>query len=145
VTDLVVDTSVVVKWFHGSGESEIEPARSLLAAHAEGAVVVGLTDLVPYELGNILVRSLGWSAQAVADQLDDLLVICGPPVPPSPVQRRDAAALAVQHGLTYYDASFAAAARSSGVPLVTADRALLGAGLGISATQAVEGMLGRPR
>lgn len=142
MTNLVVDTSVVLKWFHSSGESEVEPARSLLAAHTEGVIAIGLTDLVPYELGNILVRSLRWPAEVVADQLDDLVVICGSPVPLSREEHRAAAALATEYGLTFYDASFAAAARSWGAQLVTADRALLGAGLGVSATEAAGRLLG---
>jgi len=47
---------------------------------------------------------------------------------------RDAAELAVAHRLSFYDASWAAAAQGLGVPLVSADRHLLAARLTDSAT-----------
>lgn len=135
VDAVVVDTSVILKWFHAEGETEVAAARSLLAAHRDELLTAHLLDLALYELGNVLVRSLGWSGAATADQLDDLLVICGAPLAPTPEWRRDGADLAARHGLSFYDASFAAAARALAVPLVTADRRLLTAGLGESPTR----------
>lgn len=135
---VLVDTSVLVKWFHAGGESEVTAARAVLAAHRAELLAARILDLTVYELGNILVRSVRWSAEDAADQLDDLLVICGPPVVLAPPSRRDAAELAVLHGLTFYDAGFAAAARACRSPLITADRQLLDAGLGESATRFVE-------
>jgi predicted nucleic acid-binding protein len=45
---------------------------------------------------------------------------------------RDAAVLAETHALSFYDASWAAAAAALDVPLVSADRRLLAAGLAVS-------------
>jgi len=73
----------------------------------------------------------------VADQLDDLLVIFGPPLLSSPEWLRDAADLASSRRLTFYDAAWAAAARGLGVPLVSADGQLLAAGLAETATATV--------
>jgi hypothetical protein len=42
----------------------------------------------------------------VADQLDDLLAIVGPPLTISPDWLRQAALLAYQHDLAFYDASW---------------------------------------
>jgi hypothetical protein len=33
VTRLLIDTSVLIKWFHSDGESELEQARALRSAH----------------------------------------------------------------------------------------------------------------
>lgn len=48
---------------------------------------------------------------------------------------RAAASLAHQHALTFYDASWAAAAEELGIALISADRQLLAAGLAESPTE----------
>jgi len=129
MTAVLVDTSVVLKWFHEEGESDLAEARALLAAHRAERITAYLLDLSLYEVGNVLVRSLRWPAAEVADQLDDLVLICGPPLVPDLSWLREAAGLAAEHGLTFYDASFAAAASRTGARLVSADKRLLAAGL----------------
>lgn len=131
VTDVVCDTSVVLKWFHHEGEQEVAEARTLLAAHQSGLLTAWILDLTLYELGNVLLRSLGWLAADVAAQLDDLSAICSA-LTPSATELRLTVHLAAEHTLTFYDAAYAAAARSRGAELATADRVLLEAGLGAS-------------
>lgn len=133
---LLIDTSVVLKWFHAEGESEVDASRHLLAAHRAGTERLLLLDLVAYELGNVLLRRLRVPATVVSDHLDLVRRLCGPFVHPAPSWHVDAAALGDSHGLTFYDASWAAAARALDCPLVSADRELLAAGLAISATEA---------
>ncbi|MCV2490652.1 type II toxin-antitoxin system VapC family toxin [Geodermatophilus sp. YIM 151500] len=133
---LLVDTSVALKWVHEEGESEVEPARRLLTAHRAGTARVLLLDLAVYEFGNVLLRALRQPAAVVTQQLDLLRRLCGPLVHPAPSWHAEAAALAEQHALTFYDASWAAAARALGCPLVSADRALLGSGLAVTPTDA---------
>ncbi len=134
MTSVLVDTSVLLKWFHSSGEAELGAARALRDAHVASRVDVHVLDLALYEVGNVLVRSLRWPADEVAGQLEDLLTILGTPLVMSPTWLRDAADLAVEHSLTFYDAAWAAAARGLGVALVSADGQLLAAGLAESAT-----------
>jgi predicted nucleic acid-binding protein len=129
VTPVLIDTSVALKWFHEEGEAEVAPARAVLAAHQSERITAYLLDLSLYELGNVLVRSLRWSATDTADQLDDLIAICGDPLVPDLSWHRDAASLAALHGLSYYDASFAAAAAAIGASLVSADKELTASGL----------------
>jgi predicted nucleic acid-binding protein len=86
-------------------------------------------DLALYEIGNVLLRALGWSASDVADQLDDLIVICGPPLAMASEWLRQAAVVGATHRLTFYDAAWAATAEALGVTLVSADARLLTAGL----------------
>ena len=130
MTDVVCDTSIVLKWFHEKGEPELEEARTVLDAHREGRLTAWILELTFYELGNVLLRSLGWNAHDVADQLDDLRAIC-PVLTPSPDVLRRAAELAEEHALTYYDAIYAAMADLHGAILTTADEALLASGLGV--------------
>jgi predicted nucleic acid-binding protein len=129
VTRLLVDTSVLIKWFHGPGESELAEARAIRDAHVRGDLDAHVLDLAVYEIGNVLVRALRWAAGDVADQLDDMLAITGPPLVMTQGWLRDAAALAEEHTLSFYDASWAATAAALAIPLVSADRRLLVAGL----------------
>lgn len=141
MTDGLVDTSVVIKWFHSTGESEVEQARALLEAHVTGAATMHILDLAVYEVGNVLVRSLGWGATPAAEQLHDLTTICGDPLAFSPLWYADAADLAVRHRLSFYDACWAAAARGLDVPLISADHRLLAAGLAERASAAAARLL----
>lgn len=134
MTRLLIDTSVLIKWFHREGESELGEARALRTAHLTGELDAHIVDLAIYEVGNVLVRSLRWSARDVADQLDDLLAVCGSPLVLTPQWLRDAASIATEHTLSFYDAAWAAAARGLAIPLISADTRLLDAGLAESPT-----------
>jgi len=129
LTRLLLDTSVLIKWFHSAGESELTEARVLRAAHLAGDLEAHILDLALYEVGNVLVRALNWPAVEVADQLDDLLLICGGPLVLTAEWLRVAAGLASELRLSFYDAAWAAAARGLACPLVSADHQLVAAGL----------------
>lgn len=129
MTTLLVDTSVLVKWFHSEGESGLAAARSLRHATQVGEIQARVIDLALYEMGNVLLRGLGWSASDVADQLHDLVIICGAPLAMAAEWLGLAAELGERHRLTFYEAAWAAAAAALGIPLVSADTQLLAAEL----------------
>lgn len=135
---LLIDTSVLIKWFHSEGESEVGPARAIRSAHVNRDLDAHILDLAVYETGNVLLRALGWPGELVAEQLTDMLELVGAPLVMAADWLSRAASLADAHGLTFYDASWAAAAAELGIPLVSADRLLLGAGLAESATDICE-------
>lgn len=135
---LLIDTSVLIKWFHDAGESEVAEARAIRDAHVGSALDAHVLDLAVYEVGNVLTRTLKWTAADVGDQLDDLLEIVGPPLVMSPACMREAAFLAERHGLSFYDAGWAATAAALRIPLVSADRRLLAAGLAETASAVVK-------
>ncbi len=58
MTGLLVDTSVLIKWFHSDGESELAEARAIRDAHVRGVVDAYVLDLALYEVGNVLTRAL---------------------------------------------------------------------------------------
>jgi predicted nucleic acid-binding protein len=124
----------LIKWFHEAGESEVAAARAIRDAHVRGDLDAHILDLAIYEMGNVLVRALGWRAGQVADQLDDLRAIVGSPLVMAPEWLGDAARLAERHGLSFYDAAWAGSAARLRIPLVSADRRLLVAGLAESAS-----------
>ncbi len=129
LTTLLVDTSVLIKWFHSEGESQVTEARALREAARRGEVETRVIDLALYEMGNVLLRSLSWSGSDVADQLDDLVLICGSPLAVTADWFRQAAIVASANDLTFYDACWAASAQALGVSLVSSDDQLLDAGL----------------
>lgn len=135
MTRLLIDTSVLIKWFHTDGESELDQARRLRSAHLTGELDAHMLDLATYEIGNVLSRALRWTATDVADQLDDLHAILGPPLVMPPAWLRRAATLAHLHMMSFYDASWAATAAELGIPLISADRRLLDVGLAESPTE----------
>ena len=137
MTHLLIDSSVIMKWFHSEGEGELSESRTLRRAHVSGDVDAHMLDLATYEVGNVLVRTLRWEPGEVADQLDDLHAILGPPLVMTADWLRHAATLAHKHGLSFYDASWAATANKLKMPLVSADRQLLAARLAESPSDTV--------
>jgi predicted nucleic acid-binding protein len=135
--DVVSDASIALKWFHAEGEEEVEPARALLTAQQARTVALTVLDLTAYEIGNALLRGPARAtAEQVATVLEALNEIC-PAVRPDTTELRLAADLAVHDDLTLYDAAYAAVARSRKATLVTLDRALLRAGLGVRPSELV--------
>ncbi|HQZ84481.1 MAG TPA: type II toxin-antitoxin system VapC family toxin [Actinomycetota bacterium] len=130
--ELLLDTSVLLNWFHRTGEGEIELAEWHLEAHRQGLVHAHILDLGVYELGNVLVRALGRTAQQASAVLNAALALCGPPLSLPGSSLSEVAQIACDDGLTFYDAAFAVAAREHGCALVSADRKLLSTGHAIT-------------
>jgi predicted nucleic acid-binding protein len=128
--DVVSDASVALKWFHAEGESEVEESRALLDYYARRTIALQVLDLTPYEVGNALLRGrASVSGDRVAAVLEALAEIC-PQVSLSTEELRAMAHLGERHGLTIYDAAYAAVAQVRGAELATMDEALLRSGLG---------------
>ena len=137
-TAVVSDASVVLKWFHETGEEDVDSARALLEAYADDRIALVVLDLTTYEVGNALLRgAANATPENVATVLEALGDLC-PHVSLEPAERRLAADLAKEHGLTFYDAAYAAAARSRTGLLATFDRQLLSAGLGLRPSAVLE-------
>ena len=122
---IVVDTSVLIKWFKTRGEDLLEEAQQLLKEIERHRVEVHVPALLLYEVGNILLLKtrLGSAAldKAIA-RLEELPFLVAPPA--TPLLRR-AVRLGREFGLTFYDASFLALAVELHCPCVTADRQFL--------------------
>lgn len=126
---LVVDSSVAVKWFLSEGEPHIERAWALLESHLAERVCLAAPDHLRLEVLNAL-RHRGLNADRIrraAGALDGFCLAW---------HRLDAqlvaaaADIAARHGLTLYDAAFAALAIRLDAELVTADRRLTRSGAG---------------
>lgn len=123
----LVDASVAVKWFLPVAR---EP-QGELAREAIGRLSMRTTALAVNEVGNVLVRHSGWPAEGISIALDLLLEICGEPIALRPEDHRPTAELAFEHGLTFYDASYATIARRVDRRLLSADSDLLDPGLAV--------------
>ncbi len=136
--DLLLDTSVLLKWFHREGEDDIEEAEWHLHAHREAVIQAHVLDLGLYELGNVMVRALNRTTMQTRAVLEATLALCGPPLTLSDSSFTTAAQIAVEDALTFYDAAFAAAAREHECTLISADRRLLATGHAITLTQSMQ-------
>jgi predicted nucleic acid-binding protein len=129
--DVVADADVALKWFHGLGEKDVEPSRALLDHQRRGAVLLHVLDLTFYEVGNALLRGAARATVAQATTvLGALREICVV-VTAGAEDVELAATFAAEHGLTMYDAAYAAVARGRSAQLASFDRELLGAGLAV--------------
>jgi predicted nucleic acid-binding protein len=130
----LVDAGVALKWFM---PRDREPDADLARATI-GQLAMRTTGLAVYEIGNILTRKSGMDADQIASALDVLADICGEPIDLEPSDHRVAAEIALSHGLTFYDASYAAVAQRTKRALLSSDSDLLGPGLAISLAAALE-------
>lgn len=121
---IVVDTSVIVKWFKTHDEELLDQAGWLLRRVDQRALEVHAPALLLYEIGNLLLVGTRLDADGLDDafrRIAALPLILAPPAVPL-LQR--SARLGRACGLTFYDASFVALAEELGCPFVTADRRL---------------------
>jgi predicted nucleic acid-binding protein len=119
---LVVDTSVLIKWFKTRDEDLLKEARALLEEVETRPIETHVPALLLYEVGHILLLKtrLGLAGlDDVIDHLETLPFIVAPPA--TPLLKR-ATRLGRELGLTFYDASFLALAVELDCPYVTADR-----------------------
>jgi predicted nucleic acid-binding protein len=130
---LLVDASVAVKWLLPTAtEPDADAARDLI-----GRVRLATTTLAHYEVASVVGRIHPGRAAAAIESVALVRAVCGEPVDLTPDDVASAARLAEEHGLTFYDASYAAIARRTGWPLVSADRDLLDPALAVTVADAL--------
>jgi predicted nucleic acid-binding protein len=121
---IVVDTSVLIRWFKTRGEEFVKEAERLLEEIDHRHIEVHVPALLLYEVGNILLLKthLGLAGLEVAvERLEALPFVVAPPA--TPLLKR-AHRLGREYSLTFYDASFLALAVELDCPFVTADERL---------------------
>lgn len=125
MVDLVVDSSVFIKWF--LPEPLAAEARAIRAAAQTGALTLRAPDLIYAELGNIVWKKhtqqglAATDAQAVIDAVRALPLI----ITPAAALLEDTYRLAVLHDRTVYDALYLALSVRETCPCVTADERLV--------------------
>ncbi len=124
---LLVDASVAVNWTLPDSTPGAISARELIGEHE-----LVTTTLAVYEIANTIGRIHPGRAAAAIESCALLAAICGEPQSLTHDDVVAAARLAEEHGLTFYDASYAAIAQRHGWTLVSEDIDLVGPGLAIT-------------
>ena len=116
---LVLDTSVVVKWFYK--EEGREKALEYLTLFKEGKVDIFFPELIKYELGNVLVKGKKAKLEDAQKVLKEFLSLPFIYIPHDLLKALRTIEVAKKLDITYYDASFFVAAESVRGKLITAN------------------------
>ena len=115
---LVPDASVILKWvLDADDEQDREAALEILDGWKTGALELLVPPLWLFEVGNIVCLKRPGDAELILTALRGLDLT----EMQSASLVSETVSLAVQHGLTFYDASYLAVARLHQATLVTAD------------------------
>lgn len=117
MTEVVLDASVVLKWFRAAGERHLDPARSLRATFEAGQLVVLAPPLLRLEIVNAAGRRWRWAE----DELVELAVALDGVGFEFEEPELARVASWTARGLTAYDAAYVALAEGRGIPLITDD------------------------
>lgn len=121
MNELVLDASVVLKWFADEGEAGFPEARTVRGRYESGELLVVVPSLMFLEVVNIAGTRWSWGEPelvALAGALDDLGFDVAEP------ELRSVAAWTAC-GLTAYDSAYVALAEARGVGLLTDDQQIL--------------------
>lgn len=119
---IVVDSSVAFKWIDSEREAHVGEARALLDDHLDGSLILAAPSHMLLEVLNAarMRRASESLLMRLTHSLLDLRLEWHDVTGLAP----KAAVLAARHGITLYDAAFAALSVHLGVELITADRRL---------------------
>jgi predicted nucleic acid-binding protein len=130
---LLLDSSVWLAYARAENEPDHDAAGELITRSARGEVELRLLDLTLYELGNVVVCAWRRSPRIARLLVDAALDIAGGlALVPTAAERREAHALAAEHRLSVYDATYAAVASERRLMLVSGDGRLVRAGLAVA-------------
>jgi len=121
---IVVDSSILIKWFKTKDEELPMEAQSLLQEVMNRPIEVHVPALLLYEVRSILLLKTKFKPPAVESALERLEALPFTVAPPATPLLKRAARLGREFDLTFYDASFLALAVELDCPLITADRRL---------------------
>jgi predicted nucleic acid-binding protein len=119
---LVVDASVVAKWF--IPEEDSDKAIRLRNRHIEGSLTLMAPDLIVYEVANALAYHPDVADEDLREDVEALFMIDLDLVFPSTELMASIAEGARRHAISVYDSSYLALAEFTATNLVTADRRL---------------------
>ena len=117
---VVLDTSVVVKWYR-QGEVLADHALAVRDAYLVGQITVSVPSLLAYELANVLRHKRDRSTAHVQEAVQSVLDMRFEWVLPSTAVLLRAVEITRVFDATVYDSVFAALAESASATFVTAD------------------------
>jgi predicted nucleic acid-binding protein len=122
-TVVVLDTSVIIKWFR-QGEVLASQALTLRDAHVEGQVIISVPWLAIYEVANVLRYKGDLATSQVQEAVQSLFEMELEWALPSGTTIRRAVEIARVYETTVYDATFVTLAEMLKANFVTADEQL---------------------
>jgi predicted nucleic acid-binding protein len=123
-TDVVLDTSIIVKWFR-QGEVLANRALLLRDAYLVGQIAISVPTLLAYELTNVLRYKNDLTTEQVQEAVQSLFDMGLAWVAPSDALICRAVEIARTYETTVYDAAFIALAETSKAGFITADEQLV--------------------
>lgn len=118
-SDVVIDSSVVIKWLNDVDEKNIEQANKLLMDTLDGKIVLFMPELAKYEIGNVLLLKKKLSIGDIVIPIHTLYSFPIQFIPESVELAQDTYNIAFKLGITYYDASFISLAKQQNAMLIT--------------------------
>lgn len=119
---IVVDNSVITKWLSSVKENNLEEADLLLTRATEHKLQLYAPEMCKYEAGNTILRG---KALDIPQGIATLTAFYSLPItflPENMTRMATTYALANEHKLTYYDATYLTLAKELGATLITADK-----------------------
>lgn len=126
--EVVLDTSVILKWFGRYDERHAVEARSLRREFETGRLLVFAPFLLQLEIVNVAARRWRWNEAALlglADAVKELGLAFRDP-------ELERVARWASRGLTAYDAAYLAVAEEEAVSLITDDTLILSIAPGVA-------------
>lgn len=124
MTLLVLDTSVLLKWFKEEEYSEV--SVKIKKGFVEGAHEIVVPDLVLYEMANAMRYSEAFDPELTKRSLDSFVDLGVDIVTPTQTLLNSAIDLSNQYEITLYDAIFISLSKLVDARFVTADEKLYG-------------------
>lgn len=137
-TPIVVDSSVVVKWFVHD-EFKTSPALKLLNIFKEGKRDFVIPDLLFYEVGNVFLKKWPHSLEKIEKAFVHLWHLPWFLIPLRQSLLTRTLEMAAHYGITFYDALFVATAEWAEAAFVTADKKMLSKIKHLPFVQSLEG------
>lgn len=122
--NLVVDSSVIVKWFVKKDEQDRAEALWLKDQFLKGQLTLIVPDLVYYEISNVLKTKKEFREELVRKAIRLLFLYPFKSIWPSAALFLSAVKIAYNHQLTVYDAVYLALSQELNCPFLTADKKL---------------------
>lgn len=116
---IIVDSSVIVKWLHKEDELYLKQADKIINEAQNKAATLLAPELAKYEVGNALLFSKKLSLKDANTILSSFYLLPIQFIFMSKDLANETYKIALESGITYYDASFVALAKRENATLVT--------------------------
>lgn len=122
---ILIDTSVIIKWYKTIGEEKTREARKYLSDHLNGKRLLSLPELTVFELLNLAVLDKNLTQEEWDKIIEDFFNLSLRIISLDNELAKETYHLGKKYGITAYDASYVACAKVLGINFLTADKKLV--------------------